>query len=1263
MNKIWLFLCFLCMSWAARGQSAYNWVYWFDENHAQMLSGTADNTTFSIDAETSALDEGFHTFHVQVADAEGNYSPPKTQMFYQSSNRIVTSLHYWFDGDMEHLYSASSINGNISVDVSMLEPGIHFMYFQAEDITGCFSNVSIRCFYRQLRAKGARWSYWFDEDEEMKQTIQLTGDITMVDVSELSEGFHTIHHQVSELVPSEIVTRWFFKIPQTEGLGEMTCICTVDEKMVAQAKVSANGGILSWQMDVESLDVGIHRAVFQIITPSGAASTIAERFFVRTMTNNEWGKMHCVYSIDNFQTSNQAAVLVDGVFHFDFDVASLENGLHRLAYMLVSEEGVTTPQKTAFFWKIPLGGAGIVQYDYWLNDDTEHKHTTRLDSRKDPFKLISLLPVEAQPIRSSCFHFEVKDNKPMIYAKNDFHLRFFDTSAYNISETRQFIDYSVNQEVMEIMEIEDNKVFTMPDINQIKWFKLHALTGDSIAFKCNRACTIQVFSESGIEILRSQGSNSIIYSGAHIPEEGTYYVAIHDVTAKQTGDLSLSFQHFDKYCVLKKTPEVIGNLSNTYFVLSLVGNGFDKLQSAYITKGTNVLHADSVTHQGYSSAKLYFTIISDDLENGLYNLVLNYQDESIGESLVVTDAISLVAPELADLEVWVTQPSITQSPYSISVHVKNVGYVGYTYVPLRVSFDNILKISDIMFDNFFVATPTEADSLGYQFLALTDSLFGKPIPGGMMFLFIPRIEAGEEQVYTFSVSSSEPFQFYAWTGIPIELEEMQDTQASRIMKASPHETACHIQSFGNQVASITGNSHMPINVNLAGQAAKMTTNVGVGLAAVHNGLGNAVHEAQIEAYHLSDDDAEILRSMYPSVITPGSFLDMFLAHSRQENSMFARKGRRNSRIDGIMDNQQNNVGCPLPPNGGNHIQPKLPVDPNDILGYNAESGSKAIHEGLSDVYYTIEFENDHEQATASAFHIYLTDTLDKSKFDLSTFVPTHVKIGEKSTKLTGNKNFVTTIDMRPEINAIAQVEGTFDEQKGIAKWHISSLDPMTMEPTDDVMQGVLPVNTNDNGIGEVSYNISLRSGLLHGTHIDNRAGIVFDNNEEIITPTWTNVTDYMAPESYVADVQMVTDEVAEVYIEATDELSGPWRYDVYVQYGNGAAWWKVAENIPIDSMAQVKVYDGINHGFYVVATDSAGNVEVKDAAREFTLRVGLTPGDANNDGVVNIADVTAVINQINGVQTAAFRRKNADVNDDGNINIADVTGIINIINK
>ena len=56
-------------------------------------------------------------------------------------------------------------------------------------------------------------------------------------------------------------------------------------------------------------------------------------------------------------------------------------------------------------------------------------------------------------------------------------------------------------------------------------------------------------------------------------------------------------------------------------------------------------------------------------------------------------------------------------------------------------------------------------------------------------------------------------------------------------------------------------------------------------------------------------------------------------------------------------------------------------------------------------------------------------------------------------------------------------------------------------------------------------------------------------------------------------------------------------------------------------------------------------------------------GDANNDGDVNIADVTAIINFINGTQPATFSMANADVNGDGDINIADITGVINIINQ
>ncbi len=52
------------------------------------------------------------------------------------------------------------------------------------------------------------------------------------------------------------------------------------------------------------------------------------------------------------------------------------------------------------------------------------------------------------------------------------------------------------------------------------------------------------------------------------------------------------------------------------------------------------------------------------------------------------------------------------------------------------------------------------------------------------------------------------------------------------------------------------------------------------------------------------------------------------------------------------------------------------------------------------------------------------------------------------------------------------------------------------------------------------------------------------------------------------------------------------------------------------------------------------------------------PGDANDDGDINILDVTATLNDILGIATAPG---DADCNEDGNVNILDVTCILNII--
>ena len=89
---------------------------------------------------------------------------------------------------------------------------------------------------------------------------------------------------------------------------------------------------------------------------------------------------------------------------------------------------------------------------------------------------------------------------------------------------------------------------------------------------------------------------------------------------------------------------------------------------------------------------------------------------------------------------------------------------------------------------------------------------------------------------------------------------------------------------------------------------------------------------------------------------------------------------------------------------------------------------------------------------------------------------------------------------------------------------------------------------------------------------------------------------------------------------------------------------------------------------YLCTVPMAGTEEVKDVKpTNNVLPVNLVGkyilGDANNDGKVSVADVTAVINRINGSTSGTFIEKAANVNKDEKISIADVTGIINIINK
>lgn len=1298
---------------------------------------------------------------------------------------------YWLDNDYTTLkkVNASSSKWHIDLDMSQKAGSLHSLHLQVADKSGNLSSPMTRFFIIEPMKSGTSANVWFDNNPSTMKSLSIDGNVMWVDAKDLPDGFHLLHVQVNGSAPSSPQTSMFIKVPQTQGVDYMTCLLYVDDTLFKQEKVPATGGVVNWSVDADSLSQGLHKANVVVVTPSGAATSAYSAFFLRVPNATEFAAMKCYYAIDGHDMTSATGTVSNGLFHFDLDLSELEDGLHSITYMLNDGKGMGTSTNTQFFMKTPLGGYGIIQYMYWLNDHYDNAVVKIVDPRQKNIKLISLLPMPNEPIHSDCFHFETTGGKPTVYAKNIFHIRFHDAAGYFADSDRPFIDYSVKQEVTGATPLDRLKTNTIstPGDNQIHWFSFNAELGDTTAFKASQATTIQVFAPDGEEVYSVSGSESVTFGGIHTWQEGTYYVALHDVTGSKP-TVSLDFMHLAKYDVVRQDVNVVGN--GGISTITFDGNGFKDLYAVtlYNSKGDSI-KAEAIGFQNDAVVSLTFDFT--DAATGVYDAVFHFTTENKKFKNIVT------VEEAKDIELAldVKYPSTflrgTSTTYTITV--TNKGNSTAYDVPMEIylsagdSFANIssVKFKDEngkQFNNFTLADIdiAETDSIDEETMAYLED-FVNELNGLQSFIVTTDSISGSEygftdQLLTIAPRSSQTFYVEIKSSAAVKLNvripgdwitvhsESEVAKArSQKSKASESNLCCVKEKWEctvNIVANVVGmipiagcvsalvdeaffntygilcadgesssekftEFYASMNRDKEKHKAAIGRSVDGLIGCVSGFIGkliknlakklrdtkkarDATHLSRATALEAGENaknnaaycqkkaDEFFAKGDYDNYTTWQNAADNAIKdvnkYAAEESRLYREAqeldqeiGRLTREIDDVKSQLSDMISAfkngvsalkekskcyqawrwaedncpPKPKNGGGSSTPVASSDPNDIYGYMAESGSNAVKDGLTDVYYRIEFENDTAFATAPAHDIWLTDTLDASKFDLSTFKPTRIKIGEKTAELTGEQNFVTTVDMRPGINAIAQVEGTYDRQKGIARWHISSLDPMTMEPTKYVQDGVLPVNTDGRGLGEVMYDISLKPGLVHGTEIKNRAGIVFDTNDVIMTPTWTNTIDRVKPESRIVDATLNEGgETAAISIEASDEGSGPWRYDVYVQYGSGA-WFLAAENVPADTVATVKLYDGIEHHFYSVARDMAGNVEQKEAPHaEFTLTVSEREhGDVNGDGAIDVADIADIIDTM----ARGTYRVHADANNDGAVDVADIAEVISIM--
>lgn len=1246
------------------------------------------------------------------------------------------SFQYWFDSETDNIHEVSGLSGTYTLDVSSLTDGVHTLYYQAIGNDGKNYGLASAVFIKTMKGiselsgnmtiPATQLQYWFDSNTGNINIADASSGVFILDVSSLSDGIHTLSYRlvgVDDGVYSQASAVFLKEMKSLEELSNKAAIAATklhywfDSDTENIQVVSGLSG--AYTLDVSSLAEGVHTIHYQVIGIDGTGYDEASKVFVKMPNVLVESTPPAVNGMKYWFDQNMAsAVNISAVNGTQMiDVSALPDGVHTLYYQLTYADGNQSPAIAGIFFKdvkstTPEEGNAITKYQYWLNGNSTWIKTVDITNVSNPYTLYALLPLTKAPVRSSSFHFEVRNNEPTIYAKNDLFVRFHDARGYFVDDKKPFIDYNVKQMVEPVGEIQQIETFDRIEENTIRWYTVCVEAGDTVAFKLSQPATIQLFSPSGEEVYAANGVDATTWNGVHTWDSATYYLAVHDVTGNRS-TMTLEYMHMDKYDVVDCNVHSVGNGGCS--TITFKGNGFRDLYAVdlYTAEG-DTIHSVDVSHGSDAETAVTFDFTNVKLES--YDAVFHFTEED----RYFLEAITVEEPIDIELTTDVTYPSrfLRGNPTTYTIKITNKGNMTAYCVPVEMKLRTSLqdKISRIIIDG------------DIEHLQIPDNIVGDSLDEDIkVFIQELLIEKGDLPQFVFYDGSSDGMS-YGVSQFIVTIPPSSTKQINvNIYGSWDVEFQCHLSKDWYPI-SISGSTNRKIKAAIKQEtrdwmccqkerfecAADAITSVVSQITppgwSCGVSVGNTVLQVVYDVWcsdgaslgekignYIHSEGLSLANKIMSSVISCITANFRARKHALKEEANKALdKGdtqefrRLANEFDKVVLEENSIVlkvydglsslpifNCiklwtwgkptcpPNPTSGGGRSIAVASFDPNDIYGYLSDAGSKFIADSVAKVNYTIEFENDTAFAQASAHTVVIKDTLDSRYFDLNSFLPTAVKIGKReafideSEVMSGNrtKGFLKTIDMRPEIYAIAQVEGTYDMASGIAEWRFSSLDPMTMEPTDDIMQGILPVNYDGtSGIGEVMFEIGVKANKGDGAQIANRAGIVFDYEEAILTPTWVNTVDAVAPTSTIAGGIQANDSTLTLRLTGSDHRSGVWRYNVYAQFGAGTSWELVAENVT-DTLCDVRIYEDIDYSFCVLATDSAGNVERKEFQPEFSLSSDLL-GDANGDGSIDLTDAIMITYHSLGAAQPGLNLNAADVNRDGVVDLTDAITVV-----
>ena len=278
----------------------------------------------------------------------------------------------------------------------------------------------------------------------------------------------------------------------------------------------------------------------------------------------------------------------------------------------------------------------------------------------------------------------------------------------------------------------------------------------------------------------------------------------------------------------------------------------------------------------------------------------------------------------------------------------------------------------------------------------------------------------------------------------------------------------------------------------------------------------------------------------------------------------------------------------------------LSNDPNEIFGPVGFGEDKMISSN-DRIDYKIMFENDPELATAAAARVKITCPLHPHA-DSTTVRLGQYGFGDYIFEVPPMSTYYSKrLDLADSLGVWLDVTAGIDVDNNEMYWIFQSIDPETgVAPTDTI--GFLPVNDTLTGCGEgfVTFSVMSIDGMKTRDTISEQANIIFDENDNILTNTYTNMFDAVAPTSVsVCDSSNVLLDYNLIFKSvATDDEngSGVRQVDLYVNV-DSTQYVYVGSMYPdtigsVDTMSlSYRLGQGSLYQFVLQAVDNVGNKE------------------------------------------------------------------------